>query len=278
MEYDKREIKLYLGELYSKKVLKEKNLDSIESSYQALSFPKIIQKESNTIKTMKDVAYLLNKSIVEVSELQDLIEDFQMDLEDEGTLENAFKIPYYSSAYNEIKKINPIMLWKSAVVFVNYMYQNCDDIVQNLLDNYDLKTLPYKYISMISYKGYQGLEKVIKRGIFSALNFKYKEISCKEFIQLINQLKDNQYVCLMLGLLTSNYAKELYILACLSGAVYEVLDENLSQEMFYVWNVPLKKEHNSSNNLVVSYTFHQIFDMEMSDELKAEAMLALIKE
>ena len=231
MEYDKREIKLYLGELYPEKVLKEKHLDSIEASYQALTFPEIMQKQSDSIKTMKDVAGVLNKSIVEVSKLQDLIEDFQLDFEDEGSLENALKIPYYSSVYEEFKKINPIMLWKNALLFINYMQQNYNEIVQKLLDNYDLEAFPYKYISIISYKGYQELDKIIKRGIFSALNFKYKEISYKEIIQLLNQLKDNQYVCLMLCFLTSNYAKELYILACLSGAVYEVLNEDLSQEM-----------------------------------------------
>lgn len=50
------------------------------------------------------------------------------------------------------------------------------------------------------------------------------------------------------------------------------------QESFYVWNVPVDKEHNSSDNLVISYTFHQIFDKEMSNELKAEAIFVLIKE
>ena len=50
------------------------------------------------------------------------------------------------------------------------------------------------------------------------------------------------------------------------------------QEMFYVWNVPLDKDHNSPDNLVISYTFHQLFDKEMSNESKAEAMLVLIKE
>lgn len=231
MEYDKREIKLYLGELYPEKILKEKHLDSIEASYQALTFPEIMQKQSASIKTMKDVAGVLNKSIVEVSKLQDLIEDFQMDLEDEGSLENVFKIPYYSSVYNEIQKINPIVLWKSALVFIDYMQQNYNEIVQKLLDNYDLEAFPYKYISIISYKGYHELDKIIKRGIFTALNFKYKEMSYKDVIQLLNKFKDNQYLCLMLGLLTSNYAKELYILVCLSGAVYEVLSEDLSQEM-----------------------------------------------
>ena len=53
---------------------------------------------------------------------------------------------------------------------------------------------------------------------------------------------------------------------------------NYYQEMFHVWNVPLDKNHHSSDNLIVFYTYHQTFNLKMPDELKAKAIIALIKE
>ena len=50
------------------------------------------------------------------------------------------------------------------------------------------------------------------------------------------------------------------------------------QEMFHVWNVPLDQNHYSLDNLIVSYTYHQVFDLKMSDEQRANAIIALIKE
>lgn len=50
------------------------------------------------------------------------------------------------------------------------------------------------------------------------------------------------------------------------------------QEMFHVWNVPLDQKHHSSDNLIVFYTYHQVFNLKMSDELKAKSIVALIKE
>ena len=53
---------------------------------------------------------------------------------------------------------------------------------------------------------------------------------------------------------------------------------NYYQEMFHIWNVPLDQNHHSSDNLIVFYTYHQAFDLEMSNEFKAKAIIALIKE
>ena len=50
------------------------------------------------------------------------------------------------------------------------------------------------------------------------------------------------------------------------------------QEMFHVWNVPLDQNHYSLDNLIVSYTYYQVFDLKMSDEQRANAIIALIKE
>lgn len=48
------------------------------------------------------------------------------------------------------------------------------------------------------------------------------------------------------------------------------------QETFHVWNIPLDKT--SSDSLIVSYTYHQIFDLEMIDELKVQALVYMIYE
>lgn len=53
---------------------------------------------------------------------------------------------------------------------------------------------------------------------------------------------------------------------------------NYYQEMFYIWNVPLDQNHHSSDNLIVFYTYHQAFDLEMPNKFKAKAIIALIKE
>lgn len=53
---------------------------------------------------------------------------------------------------------------------------------------------------------------------------------------------------------------------------------NYYQEMFHIWNVPLDQNHYSSDNLIVFYTYHQAFDLEMPNEFKSKAIIALIKE
>lgn len=231
MEYVTHEIKLFLSEIYPEEVLKNEHLDSLEKSYDTLSFLGIMNKQNEFIKNMKDVIGALNESIVSFSELQDLIEDFQMDVEDKGTIETIFQTPYSLSVYKELEKIKPITLWKSALVFIDYMDQNYDEIIHKVSTNYNTKILPYNRISMMRHSSYQELREVIKRGIFSAFNFKYKACSSKEILHLLNHFKDNKYVCLMLCFLASNYSKELYILGCTSAAVYESVEEDLDEEM-----------------------------------------------
>lgn len=60
--------------------------------------------------------------------------------------------------------------------------------------------------------------------------------------------------------------------------IINVSISNYYQEMFHVWNVPLDQNHHSSDNLIVSYTYHQAFGLKMPNELKAKAIIALIKE
>lgn len=231
MEYVTHEIKLFLSEVYPEEVLKNEQLDSIEKTYTSLMFSGVLEKTNRSIKNMKDVIRVLNESIVSFSELQDLIEDFQMDVEDKGTIETIFQTPYSLSVYKELEKIKSITLWKSALVFIDYMDQNYDEIIHKVSTSYDTKILPYKQITMMKHNSYQELREVIKRGIFRALNFKYKECSSKEILQLLNHFKDNKYVCLMLCFLASNYSKELYILGCTSAAAYESVEEDLDEEM-----------------------------------------------
>ena len=47
---------------------------------------------------------MLNESIVRFSELQEFIEDFQMDVEDDGSIEKIFQTPYHLSVYKELEK------------------------------------------------------------------------------------------------------------------------------------------------------------------------------
>lgn len=215
MEYAKHEIKLFLSEIYPEEVLKDECLDFIEKSYNALSFWGIVDKQNKNLKTIKDVVRVLNESIVRFSELQELIEDFQMDVEDDGSIE----------------KMKPIRFWKCALVFIDYMDKNYDKIIHKVSTNYDTTKMPYNRISMMRHNSYRELNEVIKRGIFSALNFKYKECSNKEVLQLLDHFKENKYVHLMLCFLASNYSKELYILGCTSAAVYESIGDDLDEEM-----------------------------------------------
>lgn len=231
MEYAKHEIKLFLSEIYPEEVLKDECLDFIEKSYNALSFWGIVDKQNKNLKTIKDVVRVLNESIVRFSELQELIEDFQMDVEDDGSIEKIFQTPYHLSVYKELEKMKPIRFWKCALVFIDYMDKNYDKIIHKVSTNYDTTKIPYNRISMMRHNSYRELNEVIKRGIFSALNFKYKECSNKEVLQLLDHFKENKYVHLMLCFLASNYSKELYILGCTSAAVYESIGDDLDEEM-----------------------------------------------
>lgn len=114
MEYAKHEIKLFLSEIYPEEVLKDECLDFIEKSYNALSFWGIVDKQNKNLKTIKDVVRVLNESIVRFSELQELIENFQMDVEDDGSIEKIFQTPYHLSVYKELEKMKPIRFWKCA--------------------------------------------------------------------------------------------------------------------------------------------------------------------
>lgn len=111
------------------------------------------------------------------------------------------------------------------------MDKNYDKIIHKVSTNYDTTKMPYNRISMMRHNSYRELNEVIKRGIFSALNFKYKECSNKEVLQLLDHFKENKYVHLMLCFLASNYSKELYIFGCTSAAVYESIGDDLDEEM-----------------------------------------------
>ena len=133
--------------------------------------------------------------------------------------------------YKELEKMKPIRFWKCALVFIDYMDKNYDEIIHKVSTNYDTTKMPYNRISMMRHNSYRELNEVIKRGIFSALNFKYKECSNKEVLQLLDHFKENKYVHLMLCFLAFNYSKELYILGCTSAAVYESIGDDLDEEM-----------------------------------------------
>lgn len=138
---------------------------------------------------MKDIVRALNESIVSFSELQDLIEDFQMDVEDKGTIETIFQIPYSLSVYKEIEKIKPILLWKGALAFIDYMDQNYDEIIHKVSTNYDTKMLPYKQITMMKHNSYQELREVIKQESLEPLTLSTKSVHLKRFISFSIILK-----------------------------------------------------------------------------------------
>lgn len=228
MDYIEHKMTFFFDEIYPSK---KRNLNSIENVYKICVFPGVLQKQVKYIKEMKEAVGVLNSCIVQFSKLQELLEDSQMDLEDKNLLKQAMQEPYYLSVYTELKKIEPILLWKTALWFVDFMYQNYDEIIKEISNKYDITKSSYKYICMISCDTYIRLIEVIKRGIFKVCNLKYKECSIKEVMQLLNYFKENTYVQWMLCYLASNYSKELYILGCTSAAVYEILDKNLDKEM-----------------------------------------------
>ncbi|MDO5813192.1 MAG: hypothetical protein Q4Q31_08880 [Bacillota bacterium] len=219
---------LFLSEIYP---LKVDYLGSLVKSYVGCEFYGIPEQQCSCIKRYQDVAYVLNRKIVKFSDLQELIEDSQMDIEDEGSFERVFQTTYYISVFEELVKLNPVLLWKMALIFADFMNQNYDELIKRASISYDMEQKPYEHLYIINHDGYLPLIETIKRGIFQTLNLRYKECSLKEIIQILDNFEDNKYVQLLLCYLASNYSYELYVLGCATAATFEVLGNDLNEDL-----------------------------------------------